>query len=158
MLTTALLSTFHLLALALGLPGVFLRGAALRAVQRQEPSGVARVLRADNAWGVAALLWLATGLTRALGGFEKGWTYYLHSGPFLIKMGCLALVFGLEVLPMITFIRWRIAQARGAPLDLTRVPLLTRLNDVELALTLAMPFLASLMARGVGFGLFDAPA
>ena len=152
MIAAALLSTLHLLALALGLPGVVLRATALGALRRGEPGAEARVLRADNAWGAAAVLWLATGLLRAFGPFEKGPGYYLHSTPFLLKLGCFGAILALEVLPMITFLRWRVAQARKGPLDLSRLPLLHRLTQAEVGLTLAMPFLASLMARGVGFG------
>lgn len=152
MIASALLSTLHQLALGLGLPGVVLRAIALGALARQEPGALPRALRADTAWGLAALLWLATGLARAFGPFEKGAGYYLHSGPFLLKLGCFVLVFALELLPMITLLRWRVALARGQAPDLGRLPLLTRLTWVEAGLTLAIPFLASLMARGVGFG------
>src|SRR5689334_5097794 len=68
----ALVSALHVLALGIGLGGVFARGRALRALAGGDTSGVDRVLFADNFWGVAALLWLATGLTRAFGGLERG--------------------------------------------------------------------------------------
>jgi putative membrane protein len=153
---SALLSTLHLLALVIGLPGVFLRGKALRALQ-QDPSAVERVLAADNLWGVAALLWLGTGLTRAFGGFEKGSSYYLNNSTFLVKMGLFAAVLVLEIWPMATFIRWRIRKAKGLVLDTSRARQLSRVNDVELLLTLAMPFFASMMARGIGFTWFGGP-
>ena len=154
MLLASLLSTLHLLGFALGLPGVFLRGRAFAAISK-DPGAVDRALMADNAWGVAALLWLVTGLLRAFGPFEKGSGYYLHSGPFLIKMALVITVLGLELGPMVTLIGWRIAKAKGRPLNLARAPALARLNTVELVLTLIAPFLASAMARGVAFGLFD---
>jgi putative membrane protein len=152
---SALLSTLHLLALAIGLPGVFLRGKALRALQK-DPTAVERVLTADNLWGVAALLWLATGLTRAFAGFEKGSGFYLNSGAFLVKMGLFGAVLLLELWPMATFIRWRIRKAKGLALDTSRALPLSRVNDAELLLTLAMPLVASMMARGIGFGWFSA--
>lgn len=155
MIGSALLSTCHLLALAVGVPGVFLRGQALRALTRGDESALKRLFAADAAWGLAAILWLVTGLTRAFGPFEKGSEYYLHSGPFLIKMGLFIAILLLEVWPMITFIRWRVALARQQPIDRSVVPRLRLVNDLELVLTLAMPFCASLMARGVGFGLFS---
>ena len=71
MIGSALLSALHVLALAIGLPGVFLRGRGLRAM-KSDGGAVARVLAADGAWGVAALLWVVTGLLRAFGGFEEG--------------------------------------------------------------------------------------
>ncbi len=155
MIGSALLSTFHVFALAIGLPGVFLRGLGLRALGRQEPGALQRLFLADNAWGIAALLWLITGLSRAFGSFEKGSYYYLHNGTFLIKMGLFACIFLLELWPMVTFILWRRASAKQQAIDFSRVPALTRVNDLELALTLAIPFAASMMARGIGFTLFS---
>ena len=45
-------------------------------------------------WGVAALLWLVTGLLRAFGGLEKGTQFYLTSNLFWVKMT----LFGIIVL------------------------------------------------------------
>jgi putative membrane protein len=155
MIAAALLSTFHLFALAIGVPGVVLRGVALRGLEKGDESAFPRLFAADAAWGVAALLWLGTGLARAFGPFEKSSAYYLHSGPFLIKMGLYVAIVLIEIWPMITFIRWRVARAKQQPIDRSIVPRLRLLNDLEVVLTLAIPFCASLMARGVGFGLFD---
>ena len=150
MVGSALLSALHVLALAIGLPGVFLRGRALRAMEKN-PEAIAQAFLADNAWGLAALLWLATGLTRAFGGFEKGSGYYLHSGTFLLKMALFGLVLLLELWPMVTLIRWRIARSKGQPLDTRRAGTLARINTLELVLIVAMPFVAAMMARGIGF-------
>ncbi len=67
---SALVSALHLLALALGLPGMVLRGRALRGPL--DAAGLGRRFAADSAWGLAALLWLGTSLWRAFGGLEKG--------------------------------------------------------------------------------------
>jgi len=37
------------------------------------------VFHADNWYGVAAILWVVTGLLRAYGGLEKGSAYYLEN-------------------------------------------------------------------------------
>lgn len=144
MLSSALLSALHVFALAIGLPGVFLRGRALRA------GDVPRVLAADSAWGVAALLWLVTGLARAFGGFEKGTQFYLANAMFHLKLTLFVAIVLLEMYPMVTFIKWRIALAKKQPVDTSKTGLLARLNAVELALTIALPFVAALMARGIG--------
>lgn len=149
MISSALLSALHVLVLALGLPGVFLRGRGLRAM-RTEPGAASRVLAADGVWGLAALLWLSTGLFRAFGGLEKGTQFYLHNPMFHLKLTLFGLVVVLELLPMVTFIRWRVAQKKRQPLDTSKLGLLTRLNDVELVLTLCLPFVAAMMARGIG--------
>jgi len=146
---SAVVSSLHLLALAIGLPAVFLRGRALKG--QLDADGLRRLLAADNAWGVAAVLWIVTGLLRAFGGLEKGTDFYLRSPLFWTKMALFLLILLLEVRPMVTFIRWRIQLGRGLPVDTAVARRLYTLNHVELALVVVMVFVASLMARGVGF-------
>jgi putative membrane protein len=145
----AVISALHVLALGMGLGGVFARGRALRALVRGDASAVPRVLFADNFWGIAALLWIVTGLTRAFGGIEKGRDFYLYNGFFWVKMALFALVFALEAAPMIAFIRWRITMGKGGAPDTTRAATFVRLNDVETALVVAIPFAAAAMSRGL---------
>jgi len=145
----AVVSSLHLLALATGLPAVFLRGRALKGPL--DADGVRRLLAADNAWGVAAALWIATGLLRAFGGLEKGSEFYLRSPLFWIKMALLLAILVLEVRPMVTFIRWRIQVGRGLPVDTAAARGLYTLNHIELALVVVMVLVASMMARGIGF-------
>jgi putative membrane protein len=145
----AVVSSLHLLALATGLPAVFLRGRALKGPL--DADGLRRLLAADNVWGVAAVLWIVTGLLRAFGGLEKGTEFYLRSPLFWIKMSLFLLILLLEIRPMITFIRWRIQLGRGLAVDTSGAPRLYTLNHVELALVVVMVFVAGMMARGVGF-------
>ena len=146
---SAVVSSLHLLALALGLPAVFLRGRALKGSLDAE--GLRRLLAADNVWGIAALLWIVTGLLRAFGGLEKGADFYLRSPLFWTKMALFLVVLLLEIRPMATFIRWRIGLGRGEAIDTSGARALYTINHVELAIVVAMVFVASLMARGVGF-------
>lgn len=146
---SAVVSSLHLLALAIGLPAVFLRGRALKG--RLDADGLRRVLAADNVWGIAAGLWVVTGLLRAFGGLEKGTEFYLHSPLFWVKMALFVLVLLLEIRPMITFIRWRRQLGRGATVDTSVAPALYTHNHIELAIVVVMVFVASLMARGVGY-------
>jgi putative membrane protein len=145
----AAISALHVLALGMGLGGIFARARGLRALAGGDASAVPRVLHADNFWGVAALLWLATGLTRAFGGLEKGREFYLYNGFFWVKMGLFTSVFALEVAPMVAFIRWRIAIGKGLKPDTTRAATFARISDVETALVVAIPFVAAAMARGL---------
>ena len=144
----AIVSALHLLALAIGLPSVFLRGRALRGPL--DDDGVRRLLAADNAWGVAALLLIVTGVFRAFGGLEKGTQFYLHSNLFWTKMALFAAVLALEVRPMLTFIRWRVQRGRGQAPDTSRARALYPINHVEMALMVVIVFVASFMARGFG--------
>jgi putative membrane protein len=148
----AFIAAFHHLALALGLGGVFARGLALRQLRRQpqDAGALSALFRADGAWGAAAALWLATGLVRAFAGLEKAAGFYLRNGFFYTKMGLFLLILLLELYPMITFIRWRIARGKGAaPVAVGSLASLIRMNDLELAVVLLIPFAATLMARGL---------
>ena len=131
------------------MPGVYLRGRALKGPL--DNAGLSRLFAADVLWGVAAGLWIATGLMRAFGGLEKGAAFYLASPLFWVKMGLLVAVLLLELWPMATFIRWRIARRRGATPDTARAGALYTVNQLQLVLVVLMVFVASLMARGFGF-------
>jgi putative membrane protein len=145
----ALFSALHVLALGVGLGAVFARGRALRALGGGDAEALGRVLFADNFWGGAALLWLATGLTRVFGQLDKGLDFYLYNGFFWIKMGLFALVFALEIVPMVAFVRWRIALRKGQAPDTRRAATFARITDAETVLVLTMPFVAAAMARGL---------
>jgi putative membrane protein len=148
MVSAAIVSALHLLALAIGLPSVFLRGRALRG--RLDREGLRRLFAADSVWGVAAALWLATGLLRAFAGLEKGSQFYLTSSLFWTKITVFVVIVVLEVWPMITFIRWRRAIGRGQLPDTSRVRALYLVNHIEMALVVVMVFVAAFMARGFG--------
>jgi putative membrane protein len=144
----AIVSALHLLALAIGLPSAFLRGRALKG--RLDPDGLRRLFAADTVWGLAAALWLVTGLLRAFAGLEKGTAFYLGSWLFLLKMGLFVLVVVLEVWPMVTFIRWRGALRHGGSPDTSAARALYHVNHLEMLVVVVMVFVASFMARGFG--------
>jgi putative membrane protein len=145
---SAIVSAVHVLALAIGLPAVYLRGRALRAPL--DDAGFRRLFAADAVWGVAAALWLATGLLRAFGGLEKGAAFYLGSRLFWLKMALFLLVVALEIRPMLTFIRWRAARRAGRRVDTAAAGALYVVNHVQMAIVVVMVFVASFMARGFG--------
>ncbi len=99
---------------------------------------------------VAAALWIATGLLRAFGGYEKGSAYYLRNHLYWGKMALHGAILQLELWPKVTLVRWRIATRRGAAIDASVAPRLARVSLVQAALVLAMVFAASGMARGLG--------
>jgi len=145
----AILSALHVLSLGVGLGAVYARGRALRAVVREGEPAVRAAFLPDSFWGVAALLWIVTGSARLFGGVEKSLDFYLYNGFFWVKMGMFASIFALEILPMLTLVRWRVAVRSGKPPDLSRAPLLARINTVELVLVILIPFAAAAMARGL---------
>jgi len=143
---SAIVSSLHLLALAIGLPAVWLRGRALRAPL--DDAGFRRLFAADTVWGIAAALWLVTGLLRVFAGLEKGSAFYLGSALFWTKMTLFLLVVALEIQPMVTFIRWRAARGRRQRPDTSRARTLYIVYHVQMALVVAIVFVASFMARG----------
>ena len=147
MWSSAIVASLHYLALAIGLPAVFLRGRALKGPL--DDAGLRRLFAADSMWGVAAALWVATGLLRAFGGLEKGSAFYLQSPLFYLKMALFLAIVALEVWPMLTFMGWRQARRRGARVDTSRAPALFQVSHIQLALTVVIVFVASAMARGL---------
>ena len=148
-----LLAALHLLALGLGLYAVVARGTALRETPVSTAS-LRRAFRADTVWGLAALLWIVTGLWRLFGETEKTTGYYMLNPVFHAKMGLLLLVLLIELWPAWTLIRARAALARNASPDIAVTPATARrlalLSHVEALLVVAMVFAAVAMARGVG--------
>jgi putative membrane protein len=146
-----LLAALHLIALGIGLGAVWARGDALgRPLDR---AAMHRAFRADTWWGLAAALWIATGLWRLLAGTEKSTSYYMHNQAFFAKMLFLAVILLLEIGPMITLIRWRQIAGRGTsawnpnPAAAKRI---ARISYIEAGLVIAMVFAAVAMARGYG--------
>jgi putative membrane protein len=147
-MASAVVSALHVLALALGLPSVYLRGRALKG--RLDGEGMRQLFLADTVWGIAAVLWVVTGLLRAFAGLEKGSQFYLASPLFWTKMALFVAVLLLETSPMATFMRWRMQLRRGQTPDTSRARALYLVNHVEMALVVLIVFVASFMARGFG--------
>jgi putative membrane protein len=143
-----ILAAVHLFGMAIGLGGVWARGVALSG--ELDSKGIGRVLTADNWWGLSALLLIGTGLFRAFGGYEKGTDYYLGNSFFWVKMGLLVAIFVLEILPIITFIRWRIAGAPNKPVDTSRAVTFAWISRVQAVMLVVMILFATGMARGLG--------
>jgi putative membrane protein len=151
MLVHWFLAAVHLLAFALGFWAVLTRGTAFSRLAAGTGE-VKRVLLADNLWGVSALILLITGGMRAFGGYEKGTDYYLHQPLFHLKMTLFVLILLMELAPMITLIKWRIALAKGKPIDTLRAKIYARISHAEALLLVLMVVAATGMARGVTFG------
>jgi uncharacterized membrane protein len=145
MITAAFLSAIHVLTLALGVGAVFARGRALAG--RLDEAGWKRLLAADTAWGVAAGLWIVSGLGRVFSG-GKTPDFYWRNGFFWVKLALFGAIFLLELAPMITFIRVRAARSRGTPMPAFSVEAYSRINHIELVLVIVIVFVAAFMARG----------
>jgi len=143
------LAWMHLVALAIGVGGVWSRGRALRDSLRdpEDPRAIRRALVGDAWWGIAAALWLITGLWRLFGSTEKSISYYMGNHVFMLKMGLFVCIIALEVWPMMTMMRWRSAKSLPNPRDAGRIEVI---SYVECVLVLAMVLAAVSMARGYG--------
>jgi putative membrane protein len=144
-----LIATLHILTFGIGFYAIWTRANALKKLNNV--SGLNEVFKADNFWGLAALLWITTGLWRAFGGLEKGSEYYLHSKTFIVKMALFLLVFIIEIKPMVTLIRWRTKKRKNEPMDFSSARQLAFLSHIELGLITILVFLATAMARGIGY-------
>lgn len=110
-----------------------------------------RLAMADRFYGLSAGLLLAAGFVRAVY-FEKGWSYYQHSGMFHAKLGLFIVIGLLSIVPTVQFIQW------GKELKAGRAPVMSEAQHrrVRLCLNLQMLLLplvalfASLMAKGIG--------
>jgi putative membrane protein len=142
-----LFAALHLLALGIGLGAIWGRHRALRA--ELDKGGLRRVFYADNLWGAAAGLWLATGLVRAFGGLEKGTAYYLGATMFRLKMGLFLLILALEIAPMVALIRWRRQLARGESVDTSTARTYAKTSAVQAVIVAVMVGVAAALARGL---------
>ena len=145
------LAVLHLLALGIGLGAVWARGNALSGPL--DLPAMRRAFRADSWWGLAAGLWIATGLWRLFAGTEKATQYYMRNHVFYAKMAFLVIILLLEIWPMVTLIRWRQIAGRGTsawnpnPAAARRI---ARISRIEAMLVLAMVVAAVALARGYG--------
>jgi putative membrane protein len=146
------LAIVHLLALGIGLGAVWTRARAL-GERPFDRASARRVFAADGWWGLAAVLWIATGLWRLLAGTEKATGYYLANHVFFAKMGFFAAILLLELWPAITLVRWRRRAARSGSSwspDSSSATRVRVISYVEAVLVVAMVCAAVLMARGYG--------
>lgn len=141
-------AALHVLALGIGLGAIWSRSRALR--QPLDPPGLARVFAADTWWGVAAAIWLFTGLVRVLSSLDKGQEYYVQNYLFLLKMALFLTIVALEIRPMLAFIRWRAAVRQGELPDTTGAPAYATTSTVQAALVVLSVIAATGMARGFG--------
>jgi putative membrane protein len=146
------LASAHLLALAIGMMATVMRGSALR--EPPTADSLRRGLRMDVIWGIAAVLWVVTGLWRLFGATEKPTAYYMANAWFHAKMGLFVLIVLLEIWPMLTLMRWRkLARGGAAPASFMTQAIGKRIaiiGHVQATLALIMIVAAVAMARGYG--------
>lgn len=146
------LAWLHLVALGIGLGAVIVRGSALR--DAPDALAMRRAFIFDALWGLAALLWLSTGLWRLFGETEKSVAFYMTNHAFFAKMGFFVLILALEIWPAVVLMRWRraIMGGQGSPavVDTATARRIATISHIEALLVVLMVFAAVAMARGFG--------
>ena len=108
---------------------------------------------ADIIYGIAGIALLACGIYRVIK-FGQGSEFYTQNPIFWTKIVVFALVGSLSLYPTITYVLWAIPISKGN-LPMVTEDLVSRLRliiNIELVGFASIPFLATLMARGVGLG------
>ena len=144
------LAVIHLIGLCMAVASIYARALTFSDVP--DRAALHRGFRADNWWGISALILIATGLWRAFGSMEKASSWYWPNHVFQAKMALFGLVFLLEIWPMLTLLGWRWAEKRSAlpAMDVIRRKgkRIARISDLQLLLVLGMIVAAVMMARG----------
>ena len=106
---------------------------------------------ADIIYGIAGIALLISGIYRVIK-FGQGSEFYTQNPIFWTKIVVFALVGSLSLYPTITYVLWAIPLSKGTLPKVTEnlVSRLRLIINIELVGFASIPFLATLMARGVG--------
>ena len=111
---------------------------------------------ADVIYGIAGIALLVSGIYRIIK-FGQGAEFYTQNPVFWTKIIVFALVGTLSLYPTITYVLWAIPISKGE-LPRVSINLISRLRliiNIELIGFALIPFIATLMARGVGLASFE---
>tara|TARA_Y100001968_G_C18918634_1_gene508705 strand:+ start:44 stop:526 length:483 start_codon:yes stop_codon:yes gene_type:complete len=108
---------------------------------------------ADIIYGIAGVALLLSGIYRVIK-FGQGSDFYTQNPIFWTKIIIFALVGSFSLYPTITYVLWAIPISKGNLPNVTEnlVSRLRLIINIELVGFASIPFLATLMARGVGLG------
>ncbi len=106
---------------------------------------------ADIIYGIAGVALLISGIYRVIK-FGQGSEFYIQNPIFWTKIIIFALVGSLSLYPTITYVLWAIPLSKGNLPQVTNnlVSRLRMIINIELLGFVSIPFLATLMSRGVG--------
>ena len=145
--TRLVIASLHLVALGMGLGGLWSRARALRDSRRRsgEPRALRRAYAGAAWWSVAVLVWLITGVWWLVTGAANVSSIYAVDAGFFVKLALFAVVVGLEVWPVTTFVRWRFSYAEPKPREVRRIETISYL---QCALVVAIVVAAASRTRG----------
>ena len=106
---------------------------------------------ADIIYGIAGIALLVSGIYRVIK-FGQGSDFYTQNPLFWTKIVVFGLVGSLSLYPTVTYVLWAIPISKGLLPKVTSnlVSRLRLIINIELIGFASIPFLATLMARGVG--------
>ena len=147
MIPGIVLSWLHLLALAIGLGGVWARARALDDSLRhpEDPRAIRRALAGNGWWVLAIVVWLVTGLWRLFAGTAQPTSAYVWSNAFAVKIGIFLVVVALEIWPTSVLLRWQRKRAEPDPRDVGRIEII---SYVQCALVAGIVLAAATMTQG----------
>ncbi|KAJ1631915.1 hypothetical protein T492DRAFT_992353 [Pavlovales sp. CCMP2436] len=111
-------------------------------------------VKADIAYGIAAVVLLASGYARTVA-YAKGWDFYSHEPVFWLKLTLFSVMGASSLFPTIKLTQRALAvrgASEGGAVPMLSPKLCKRLTSVinaELLAILAIPLTSTLMARGV---------
>ncbi len=106
---------------------------------------------ADIIYGIAGIALLVSGIYRVIK-FGQGSEFYTQNPIFWTKIVTFGLVGALSLYPTVTYVLWALPLSKGELPNVTN-KLVSRLRviiNIELVGFASIPFLATLMARGIG--------
>jgi putative membrane protein len=112
-----------------------------------------KVNNADGIYGLSAFSLLISGYFRVTQ-YAKGFDFYKNEPIFWLKMASIAVLGGLSFYPAIIFFRRDQARRNGmtlSPLSDAIVDRITTILNAEILAVASIPFMATLMARGVWY-------
>jgi putative membrane protein len=148
-ITSAAVAYTHYLSFMVCFAALVLERRLIR--PNPERSDAVLMVITDVVYGIAALALLGSGILRVLH-FGQGSAFYTENPLFWWKIGLYFSVGGLSLYPTVTYILWAIPLRKGE-LPQVSEALAQRLRwilNIEIAGFALIPFLATLMARGVG--------
>jgi putative membrane protein len=110
-------------------------------------SEVGRLAKIDGVYGLAVLILLAVGMTLWLGPYGKPTEFYSNNPLFHTKLTLFIIIGILSIYPTVFFIK----NKNGDQEENIAVPnIIFWMVRLELLLLFVIPFLAGLMAKGIG--------
>jgi uncharacterized membrane protein len=142
--TRVVLDWLHLVALAIGLGGLWSRARALHDSLRNtgDSRALHRAYVGDAWWTTAVVLWLVTGIWRLTSGSENTGGYYSTELGFFLKMALFIAVIALEVWPTTMVVRWRLKRVEPDVRDAGRIE---AISYVQCALVVGIVFTVAAM-------------